>query len=152
MSCSTHGLAPSRQVVSVNGRVIPRDAISREAQHHPSDRPAASWREAATALVIRELLLQEAERLAIAAAPRTDGQGRRETDEEARMRALIEQTAPTPTADEAACRRYFERNRRRFRTSDLFEVRHILLAADPRDGKKLDDARNSPRRFIHPRP
>ena len=141
MSCSPHGLAPSRKLVSVNGRVIPRDAISREAQHHPSDKPAASWSEAAKALVIRELLLQEAERLAVAAEPRLDAQGRRETDEEARMRALIEQAAPTPVADEAACRRYFEQNRRRFRTPDLFEVSHILLAADPRDSRQIEAAR-----------
>ncbi len=141
MSCSSQGIAPSRKGVSVNGRVIPRDAISREAQHHPSDAPAACWTEAATALVIRELLLQEAERLAIEAEPRLDDQGRRETDEEARMRALIEQAAPTPIPDEAACRRYFEQNRRRFRTPDLFEVRHILLAADPRDRKQVEDAR-----------
>lgn len=141
MSCSSQGLAPSRKVVSVNGRVIPRDAISREAQHHPSDKPAASWRDASTALVVRELLLQEAERLAIEAEPRLDEQGRRETDEEARMRALIEQATPTPTADEAACRRYFEQNRRRFRTSDLFDVRHILIAADPKNAKQVEAAR-----------
>ncbi len=140
MSCSPQALAPSRKVVSVNGRVIPRDAISREAQHHPSDRPAASWNEAANALVIRELLLQEADRLAIEATPRSDALGRRETDEEARIRTLIERAAPTPVADEMACRRYFEQNRMRFRTPDLFEVRHILLAANPKDVKNLEAA------------
>ena len=141
MSCSSQGIAPSRKVVSVNGRVIPRDMISREAQHHPADKPISSWGEAATALVIRELLLQEAERLSIEAEPRLDEQGRRETDEEARMRALIEQAAPTPIPDDAACRRYFEQNRRRFRTSDLFEVNHILLAADPSDRRQVEEAR-----------
>lgn len=141
MSCSSQGIAPPRKVVSVNGRVIARDMISREAQHHPSDKPISSWGEAATALVIRELLLREAERLSIEAEPRLDEHGRRETDEEARMRALIEQAAPTPIPDDAACRRYFEQNRRRFRTSDLFEVNHILLAADPSDRRQVDEAR-----------
>jgi len=97
MSCSSQHLSPSRKVVSVNGRVI-----AREAQHHPADKPAASWGEAAAALVIRELLLQEAERLAILPESLSDGQGRRETDEEARIRALVEQAAKVPSPDETA--------------------------------------------------
>ncbi|MBV1700672.1 MAG: peptidylprolyl isomerase [Hyphomicrobiales bacterium] len=140
MSCTPHTVAPSRKVVSVNGHVIAREAISREAQHHPADKPSASWSEAAMALVIRELLLQEADRLEIATLPRSDAEGRCETDDEARMRALIEQAAAVPVPNEAECRRYFEQNRRRFRTPDLFEVRHILLASDPRDTTRLEAA------------
>ena len=47
-------------VVSVNGTVIPRAAITREIQYHPAPSPSDSWRKAAEALVLRELLLQEA--------------------------------------------------------------------------------------------
>ena len=54
---------PKPVTVSVNGVVMPRDAIARETQHHPADTPILAWQAAARALVIRELLLQEARRL-----------------------------------------------------------------------------------------
>lgn len=137
MSCSLHQAAgldrPSR--IKVNGVAIDRDAIAREAQNHPAEKPLAAWQEAARALVIRELLLQEARRLEISAKPCSDDEGRRETDEEALIRQVIEQEVRTPTADEAACQRYYEQNRARFRSADLFEVRHILIAA-PHDDRK----------------
>ena len=49
------------------------------------------------------------------------------------MRALVEREVVVPRADEATCRRYYEQNRRRFRSPDLFEVAHILFAAAPGD-------------------
>jgi peptidyl-prolyl cis-trans isomerase C len=122
-------LSPGRGVISVNGAVIPRHAIAQETQHHPATRPLDAMQAAATALVVRALLLQEAHRLAIKAEPISDGEGRRETDEEALIRALIEREVRTPTADEAACRRHYAQHRHRFRTPDLFEARHILLPA-----------------------
>jgi peptidyl-prolyl cis-trans isomerase C len=116
------------KVVSVNGVQIARDAIARETQNHPAARPIEAWQAAARALVIRELLLQEAARLGVSAMPASDADGRRETDEEARMRALIEQEVLTPEPDETICRRYYQQNQRRFRAQDLYEVSHILLS------------------------
>ncbi len=137
MSCSLHQVVgldrPVR--IRVNGVAIDRDAIAREAQNHPAEKPLAAWHEAARALVIRELLLQEARRLEIAAEPCSDDEGRRETEEEALIRQVIEREVRTPKADEAACRRYYEHNRARFRSADLFEVRHILIAAPHGDRK-----------------
>jgi peptidyl-prolyl cis-trans isomerase C len=120
-------IAAQPKSVSVNGVQIARDAIAREAQNHPAAKPIDAWRAAARALVVRELLIQEASRLAIAAEPLRDEDGRRETDDEARMRALVAQEIVTPEPDEAACRRYYEQNQRRFRSQDLCEVSHILL-------------------------
>jgi peptidyl-prolyl cis-trans isomerase C len=82
--------------------------------------------------VIRELLLQEARRLAIEASPMHDDAGRRETEEEARIRALIEREVVTPEPDEETCRRYYAQNRVRFRSPAFYEVAHILFAADKR--------------------
>ncbi len=113
--------------ISVNGVGIPREAISRETQNHPSSKPTDAWQAAGRALVVRELLLQEATRLGIQAEPMSDDEGRRETDEEARMRALIDKEVVTPEPDEPTCRRYYEQNMRRFRSPDLGEVSHILL-------------------------
>ncbi|WPB87154.1 peptidylprolyl isomerase [Sediminicoccus rosea] len=123
----------SRKTIRVNGVVIPRAAIAQETQHHPAPRPLDAMKAASVALVVRELLLQEARRLGIPADPASDGEGRRETEEEALIRGLVEREVQTPAADEAACRRFYEQNRRQFRSPDLHEVRHILLPANEPD-------------------
>jgi peptidyl-prolyl cis-trans isomerase C len=134
--------------VSVNGRVIPSTDIARETQHHVSADPDETWALAARALVIRELLRQEADRLAIEAEPIEDEDGRRETRDEARLRALLDREVAVPRADEAACRRYYESNRRRFRSPDLFEAAHILLPAAPGDVSARDAARSAAEALI----
>lgn len=130
-------LLAGRKTISVNGVVIPRADIAQETQHHPATKPLDAMKAATAALVVRELLLQEARRLAIPAAPASDGEGRRETEEEALVRGLVEREVRTPEADEAACRRFHEQNRRRFRTPDLYEARHILFPANQPDGASL---------------
>lgn len=144
--------------VRVNGVAIPRDAIQREMQHHAAEKPIAAWQNAARALAIRELLLQEARRLAIVPVPLTDTEGRRETDDEAVIRALVEREVRVPEPDEVTCRRYYEKNLARFRSPDIYEAAHILFAALPGDraayGKAREDAervltmlRQSPEQF-----
>jgi peptidyl-prolyl cis-trans isomerase C len=135
MSCSvksvlTHNL---RKVVSVNGVVVRHDEISREAQNHPAPTPVAAWTAAARALAVRELLLQEARRIVMDAQPLTDGEGRTETAEEASIRSLVEREISTPIPDETACKRYYTHNLKRFRSADLYEAAHILIAARPGD-------------------
>lgn len=126
--------------VTVNGVEISRAAISRETQNHSARKPMEAWLAAARALAIRELLLQQARALAMHPLPLTDDEGRRETDEEALVRAVIEHEVVTPKPDEATCRRYYTQNMRRFRSADLCEVSHILIAADPRDRTARDMA------------
>ncbi len=90
MTCAVHqSILPTGRGVSVNGAAIPRDLIAREAQHHPSRTPAEAGKAAARALVVRELLLQEARRLGILGEPMADSEGRRETEDEAAIRTLI---------------------------------------------------------------
>lgn len=117
--------------VSVNGVAIPSAEIARETQHHQASDPDVAWDLAARALALRELLGQEADRLGILAEPIEDDEGRRETPQEARLRALVDREVIVPRADEAACRRYYEANRARFRSPTLFEVAHILLPHGP---------------------
>lgn len=118
---------PAYVRVSVNGTVIAPEAIAEEAQQHPAPDPASAWRAAARALAIRELLLQEAQRLGVAARPEVDEAGRREVDEEALIREVLDtQAAPAaPTREE--CLRVYEQRRERFRTPPLLEARHILV-------------------------
>jgi peptidyl-prolyl cis-trans isomerase C len=111
--------------ISVNGTVIPEREIARETQHHPAPSLEAARRNAARALAIRALLLQQADRVAV---PREG-----HATDEARIMALIEREVKTPSADEATCRRYYEANLARFRSADLFEARHILFLVKPDD-------------------
>jgi peptidyl-prolyl cis-trans isomerase C len=131
MSCSVQSVLAGvpRIAVSVNGVEIPHDAIAREVQHHPEPSRVQAWQAAARALVVRELLLQEARRQGLQPEPQADAEGRRETGEEALVRGLIEREVSVPEADDDACRRYYEQNRRRFRSAALYEAAHILIAA-----------------------
>ena len=137
--------------VSVNGVVIPSAAIARETQNQQASDPDQAWTLAAQALAIRELLAQEAERLSIVAEPAEDGEGRRETLEEACLRGLVEREVKVPRADEVACRRYYQANLGRFRSADLCEVAHILIANGPQARelavRLITELRQQPERF-----
>ncbi len=131
--------APVIREISVNGIAIPEADILAEAQNHPAENPGGALRAAAEALVIRELLWQEARRLEIGVAPDHDENGRTETERDAAIRTLIDREAQAPSATEEECRRYYDRHPEKFRTEPLFEARHILLAAPESD----QDARAS---------
>ncbi|MBI3703253.1 MAG: peptidylprolyl isomerase [Rhizobiales bacterium] len=141
--CAVHTQLPGGKpvAVSVNGVAIVRETIVREMQHHAAAKPIAAWQQAARALVIRELLLQEARRLAVAPQPISDAEGRRETDEEATIRQLIEREVVVPEPDDESCRRYYEQNRARFRSLDIYQASHILFAALPLDKEAYAQAR-----------
>lgn len=143
MSCSVHVQFPAEKsaMVRVNGVAIARDAIQREMQHHPASKPIAAWHQAARALVIRELLLQRAKYLGLTPEPISDEAGRRETDDEAVMRAVIEREVTVPEPDDETCRRYYAQNSGRFRSSDIYEVSHILFAALPENHEAYAQAR-----------
>lgn len=121
--------AAPRPEITVNGVAITEEMVRTEAQNHPAETPAEAFAAAARALVVRELLVQEAVRIGLAASPQALGEGRRETDEDALVRVLLEREVSAPMADEAACRRYYEQNRQKFRSETLFEARHVLFAA-----------------------
>jgi peptidyl-prolyl cis-trans isomerase C len=116
------------QTVTVNDTPIAAATIAREAQNHQARSPEAAWQQAARALVIRELLLQRARDIGLQAEP-LEQNGARETFEEARIRVLLELEVHTPKADDAVCRRYYDKNHVRLRTPDLFEPAHILFKA-----------------------
>lgn len=143
MSCSAKSTLTQnlRKVVSVNGVTIRHDEISREAQNHPAATPIAAWTAAARALAVRELLLQEARRIGLEPEPLSDDEGRTETEDEASIRILVEREVSVPSPDEVTCRRYYEHNLRRFRSLDLYEVAHILIAAPPSDRSAYAAAR-----------
>ena len=124
---------PTFGEVRVNGIEISPEAIAQEIQHHPAPDAETAWVEAARALAVRELLLQEARRLEVESEPLADEAGRLEDDDDAVVRALLEmQLEPAQPSDEE-CRRYYDRNIDRFRTPDLFEAAHILIEPEGDD-------------------
>ena len=143
MTCSVKSVLTQAQrtPVSVNGVVIAHDLISRETQNHPASTPVLAWTAATRALVVRELLLQEARRIGVCAEPLVDDLGRRETEAEALVRVLIETEVVTPVPDWASCRRYYDANAARFRCEDLFACAHILIAAQRADSVAFAAAR-----------
>lgn len=135
--------------VTVNGVTIPAQSIAAEAQLHPAPpgKPGLAWRAAARALAVRELLLQEARRLGLDASPKEIDPGRRETDDEALIRAVIEVRVKAEPPDEAACRAFYAAHPERYRAPNLYEASHILLAAAP-DSPQRDAAREIVRMLL----
>ncbi|WP_445620302.1 peptidylprolyl isomerase [Kushneria sp. Sum13] len=104
--------------------------IAAEMQYHGADSPESAQLAAARALVIRELLRQEAEHTL----------GRDVAmDEQDAMTTLLDQALSTPEPDDAACERYFQAHRDRFCTPPRYRVRHVLLPAAPDDQTARDE-------------
>jgi peptidyl-prolyl cis-trans isomerase C len=104
--------------IAVNGVDIDDRAIEAEIAHHQrADNPL---RAAVHEVVLRQVLLQEADRLGIAGA-----------GDDERIEALFAQEVAVPEADAAACLRYYQGQSERFRSGDLVEARHILFQVTP---------------------
>ena len=124
---------PTFSEVRVNGVEITPEAIAQEIQHHPAPDAETAWTEAARALAVRELLLQEAQRLGLTAEPEHDETGRPEIEGDALVRALLDQAVQAAEPSEEECRRFYGANANRFRTPDLFEAAHILIEPESDD-------------------
>lgn len=122
--------------IIVNDVMISHDAILAEMQYHPAATAEAAQQEAATALVVRELMLQRADTLGL------------DRGAEDVLERLISEEVALPEPDEAACRRYYDANRGRFRSRTLYEARHILIAAAPDDSNARDAARSRAEQLI----
>ena len=144
---------PLFKEVSVNGIVIPEVDILQEAQNHPAQTPGEALLEAARSLVIRELLWQEAKNKNLVPdnedSTREESVGEdnagednsRQTKLDAAISALLESEIKTPEASEEDCKAFYERDPSRFSTETIWQVRHILLSANPKDKKAFDNAR-----------
>lgn len=130
-----------RPPITVNGTPIDRAAIASEAQHHPAGTPGEAMKRAAEALVLRELLVQEARRRGIAARPAVDEKGRRETEVDALIGTLVDSEVISPSPGDEEIARYYAANLARFRAPDLYEASHILIAARRDDKTAYEAAR-----------
>lgn len=125
---------PTAAAIRVNGRCIGEEEILREMQYHPAENVAAARHAAAEWLVIRALLLDRARAMGIdAGGDAGNGAGDDAAGAAAAVQAVIEREVDVPAPGEAECRRYYDNNPARFRSADLVEAAHILLAAAPDD-------------------
>ena len=118
-------------MISVNGVTIGDDAVGREMQHHPASTRDEAEQQAATALVVRELLLQRVNEREIAGA-----------DEDQRIANLIEDEirVPQPTDEEIA--RYYRRNGLQFTSPAIYRAAHIFFPARPSNEAASAEAKN----------
>lgn len=121
--------------VVVNGETIASASIAAEAQNHaaPKEKPGIAWRKAAQALTIRALLLQEARRRGLMPDPLELAPDRWETEDEALIRALLDEALTIRPVTESVVRAEWDKDPSRYRSSPLWDVSHILCACDPRD-------------------
>ena len=96
------------------------------------------------ALVVRELLLQEAQNKGIL-KDRCSVK-----DEQAAIDELLKREVRVPEPDKESCERYYKSNKQRFVTSPLFQVSHILFPADAK--QKAEEVmtllKNNPDKFV----
>lgn len=104
--------------ISVNGVEITDQAVEQELPHHKQS--ANPLKQSVHELVLRTVLLQEADRLAIAAE-----------DDDSRIEALFAQEIRVPDADEATCQTFYRNQPQLFTNGELVEARHILFQVTP---------------------
>lgn len=113
--------------IEVNGIKISIDDINSEVQYHPAESLAIAKYEAMKALVIKEVLIQRAVEMGLCARDEAVKNPDSVIDQ------LLEREVTVPMADGQTCERYYENNRKKFFTSPLFEVSHILYMAPPEE-------------------
>lgn len=104
--------------ISVNGIEITDATIQEELPHH--QQASNPLKQTVHELVLRTVLLQEADRLAI--------QGE---DDDTRIESLFAREVRVPQADDAACETYYRNQPQRFTNGDMVEARHILFQVTP---------------------
>ena len=115
--------------IIVNDIEITDDEVHAEMQYHPASSVEAARHKAARALVIRQLLLQEAKAKKLLDAPE-----KAEVEQaEKTIDALDQKEVAVPRADRQSCKRYYERNPERFvdkRTHRLYRSKPSRLISE----------------------
>ncbi|GGY35267.1 peptidylprolyl isomerase [Pseudoduganella albidiflava] len=131
--------------IAVNGVDITDAEIGAELAHHGA--AANPLQQAVHEVVLRRVLLDEADRLGIVAGDSTDDE---------RIETLFACEVQVPEVDEPACRRYYDAHRAAFTRGERVEARHILFQVTPAAPLELlretatlilDALRQSPERF-----
>lgn len=110
--------------IAVNGMEIDDSAVAAELAHH--QQAGNPLKQAVHELVLRSVLLQQAETLGILGE-----------DEDERIETLLALQVQVPTADRAACLTYYRNNLARYSSGEMVEARHILFQVTPQVSLEL---------------
>ncbi|MEI8396116.1 MAG: peptidylprolyl isomerase [Rhodospirillaceae bacterium] len=130
--------------ILVNDVEIREEAVAREVQLHPAASLAEARLAAARALVVRELLLQEAHRLALV----PDDDEEPEDIDGALIDTLLDRAVTVPEPDETRCRQHYEQNSEHYGSSVLYEAAHILFPAASNDRDRRHEAEQAARKTL----
>ncbi|WP_396587338.1 peptidylprolyl isomerase [Bermanella sp. R86510] len=120
---ATSKVANKPEIV-VNGVVIDESEILNEMQYHPAENQRDAMIKSAESLIIKELLTQQVHKKSIDVSNQSD---------EAAIDVLLEKEVPTPNLSKDECWHFYQANKRKFITSPILEVRHILISAPESD-------------------
>ncbi len=142
-SCGSAQTAPTPSAplptIKVNGVLLKESDLANELQYHQNANFEVVVQQSAQALVIRQLLLEEAAKNGFDIS--------KDHEEEALQKLLAEHVSyDDPTKE--TCLRYFENNPEKFKTVPLMEVDHILLAAAKDDLPTREVAKNQANEII----
>ncbi len=115
-------------MIRVNDTHIDESLIMKEMQYHVADSQEEAKHKACESLIVTEVLQQRAETLGFGGSIDTF------------IDQVFEQELDAPEASEEVCRRYYENNLDKFRSSPLVQGRHILLAAPADDAKQRSES------------
>ncbi len=110
--------------IRVNDVVISDEDVFQEMQYHPSENRQEATDAAAKALLVREILRQEALKNELLTS---------DADESAQENAimkLVEDNVTAPQASHDICQRYYEQNIARFKASDSEETLPFDMVKD----------------------
>jgi len=126
-------------LITVGDQTITQDKIAQEMQYHPATDLNQAQHNAARALVVRQLLLQQAQTMGLA----IDCEG-----DEAVISALLERELTVPKPQDEDCRRFHKVEIDRFSEPCQVLTRHILLAAGPDDARSRDSQYHQGQKLI----
>lgn len=102
--------------IRVNDVEITDEDVFQEMQYHPSESKEQATDAAAKALLVREILRQEAIKQGLL----VDDDD--EISQEKAVMKLVEDNVTTPEASDDVCKRYYEQNKERFKAQDTGEI------------------------------
>lgn len=129
--------------IRVNDVEITDEAVFQEMQYHPSENRLEATDAAAKALLVKEILRQEAVKQGLL-DPKAD-----EVEQESAILKLVEDNVTTPQADHDVFLRYYEQNNERFKVKDTGEILPFEMVVDKiRDYLQVRSVREGLRSYV----
>lgn len=110
--------------IRVNDVEITDEDVFQEMQYHPSENRLEATDAAAKALLVKEILRQEAVKEGLLDEKADD------VELEAAIVKLVEENVTTPQASQDVCKRYYEQNTERFKAQDTGEILPFDMVED----------------------